>query len=64
MTISQNVTVTGVRLVPHLTITLTLPYPNLNALRSRLPSKSNGFFCGPRATFPPNFVKTHLVVFT
>jgi len=31
-------------------------YPKPNTMRFRLPPKSNGFFLGPPATFPPNFV--------
>jgi len=58
---------------PHLTVTqscrvwrgtsiITLTASWLNVIRiTNLLSKSNGFFYGPRATFPPNFVKTGLV---
>jgi len=34
------------------------PTLNPNVTWSQLPPKSNGFFRGPRATFPPNFAKT------
>jgi len=41
---------------PHLTVTPPLS-PNPNITLSKLPSKSNGFFNAPCATFPLNFPK-------
>ena len=43
---------------------MTCSPPNHNILWSRLlPPKSNGFFCGPHATFPLNFVNIGWLVF-
>ena len=42
-------------------VTITLPYPNPNVTWAALPPKSNGFFRGPCATSPPNFVKKNML---
>jgi len=46
-----------------LLVTNPNPNPNLNVTWSGLPTKSNGFFSGPCATFPPNYMKIGMAQF-